>query len=105
MFIPSYAPAAPVAYVSQIHYTAHYQYAIAACIEIPHPDDDVGSLSAKSVTGHNEFSPVQQIDFTVQVLMPLCTPQPMPDFNCGVRVQTSALGQAHRPASKMRGRK
>lgn len=91
--------------IASVHFTAHYQNAIAACTEIPHPDHDGGGLSVDSVTGaQTPFSSVQQVTFAVPVWMPLGTPEFLPDFNRQARVQTRALGQIHRPASRMRGR-
>lgn len=98
----------PPAEISAIHFTAHYQYAIAACTEIPYPDHALGGLSVNSITGGpNELSPIQQVDFTVPVLMPLRTPERAPDtLNRRIKAQTRGLGQAYRPrpASKRRGR-
>ena len=103
MFIASYALTAPAAYVSQIHYEV--QDVTAICSEPPHPDEDLGGLSVYPVTGApSELSPIQQVSFTVPVLMPLLMPESPPDFNRRVRAQTRALGPAHRPASKMQGR-
>jgi hypothetical protein len=105
MFIASHALTAPAAYVSRIHYTAHYQYAVAACPEIPHPDHLEGHTLVDSITGGpNEFSQVQQVTFTVPVLMPWRTLEFTPDSNHRVTVQTRALGAVRHAPSKMRGR-
>jgi hypothetical protein len=96
----------PPAEIAAVHFTARYHNAIAACMEIPHPDHDAGGLSVNPVTGApSEFSQVSQVTFTVPVLMPWRTPEFPPDSNRRVGVQTRALGQVHRPASKMRGRR
>lgn len=94
----------PPAEIASVHFRARYYNAIAACTEIPHPDD-VGGVSVDSVTGgQTPFSPFQQVTFAVPVQMPMGTPEFLPDFDSQVKVQTRALGQVHRPASKVRGR-
>jgi len=104
--------AVPPAYIYNISGVHHRPLCtLATCDanhdEIPHPAHDYleGHLWVQTVTGRpNEFSPVPQVTFTVPVLMPLQTPQRTPDSNRRVGVHKRALGQAHRPASKMRGR-
>jgi hypothetical protein len=71
------------------------------------PDHDYleGSLWVQTVTGgSNELSPVPQVSFTTPQVTPLWKPEFVPDFTRGGRVQTRALGRAHRSRSKMRGR-
>src|SRR5579859_2965668 len=95
----------PPAEISAIHFRTHDQYVVAACMEISHPDHDAGGVSVDSVTGgQTPFSPVQQITFAVPMRMPLGRPEFLPDFNHQAKPQTRALGQVHRPVSKMRGR-
>jgi hypothetical protein len=92
----------PPAEISAIHFTAHYQYAIAACTEIPHPDHDVGGLTVNSVTGApSEFSQVSSLTF---ISIPPWRTESVPDFHPRGKVQTRALGPTHHTPSKMRGR-
>jgi len=96
----------PSAEISAIHFTAHYQYAIAACAEIPHPDHDIGGLTVNSVTGApSEFSQVSQ--WTIVPTWPVAIEKPefsVLDFTHERKVQTRALGRTYWSASKVRGR-
>jgi hypothetical protein len=96
--------AAPTAYFSAFHHRA--AYAIPACEEIPHPDDEYleGHLWVNSITGGPNESPVQQVNFTTPQLTPLQRLELVPDFTRGRQVEARALGRTRSP-SKMLGRK
>jgi hypothetical protein len=93
----------PPAEISAVHFTAHYQYAIAACTESPHPDHDAGGLSVNSVTGApSEFSQVSSFTF---ISIPPWETESVPHFSLmRTKVQTRALGAVRHAPSKMRGR-
>ena len=93
--------AAPAAYVSSFHQRA--AYAIPACAEIPHPDDDYLEVWVNSITGGpNEFSPVVQANFTVPQSPPWRRLEFVPYLTRGE--QPRPLVRPHRSPSKMRGR-
>jgi|SRR5271155_5879953 len=97
--------AAPTAYVSTFHQRA--SYLTPASDEIPHPDHDYleGHLWVNSITGGpNEFSPVQQVNFTTPQLMPLQRVELVSDFTRRRWVQARALGR-FRSQAQIRGYK
>jgi hypothetical protein len=74
--------AAPVAYVSSVHYET--PCVVATCTEIPHPDDDYLELWVNSITGGpNALPPVPQVNFTMPQLTPLRRLESAPDFTRG----------------------
>ena len=96
----------PPAEISAVHFTAHYQYAIAACTDSPHTDHDAGGLSVNSVTGApSEFSHVLQWTFVATWFTATEKPEfSVLDITRGRKVQTRAVGRTYWSPSKMRGR-
>jgi hypothetical protein len=96
----------PPAEISAAQFTARYQYAVAACTEIPHPDHDAGGLTVDSVTGApSEFSQVRQ--WATVPTWPAAIEKAefsVLDVTLETKVQTRALGRTYWSGVKMRGR-
>jgi hypothetical protein len=96
----------PPAEISAIHFRARYQYASAACMEIPHPDHEAEGLTVNSVTGApSEFSQVSQWTFVATWFPAIEKPGvSVFDFPQARKVQTRALSRTYWIPSKVRGR-